>query len=95
MFNETGSFYYSPNGDLSNTRQRMENFQEKYHWKQVYVHFLFLKQLYVFVYMHAIKEVEKNKEYTISERGCKDRISSALFIYKSSAETRNIPIIHL
>ena len=26
MFNDSGSFYYSPNGDLSNTQQRLEKF---------------------------------------------------------------------
>lgn len=32
---ESGSFYYSPNGDLSNSRQRRAAFDDPYTWRQV------------------------------------------------------------
>ena len=46
MFNESGSFYYSPTGDLSNTMQRLFDGSIDKHqpiWNQVYfyLHYIF------------------------------------------------------
>ena len=36
MFNDSRSFYYSPNGDITNSNQRQASFQcEQYDWRKV------------------------------------------------------------
>lgn len=35
MFNDSGNFYYSPNGDITNSQQRLREIKSPYHWKQV------------------------------------------------------------
>eukprot|EP00111_Clytia_hemisphaerica_P023739 TCONS_00069961-protein len=34
MFNDSGNFYYSPNGDITNSQQRLREIKSPYHWKQ-------------------------------------------------------------
>jgi len=37
MFNESSSFYYSPNGDITNSQQRLQNIDKPYQWEQVFL----------------------------------------------------------
>ena len=43
MFNDSRSFYYSPNGDITNSNQRQARFEcGKYDWRKVSHEFYFL-----------------------------------------------------
>ena len=39
MFNDSGNFYYSPNGDITNSQQRLHEINQPYSWKQVFDYF--------------------------------------------------------
>ena len=38
MFNDSGNFYYSPNGDITNSQQRLHELNQTYSWKQVFIY---------------------------------------------------------
>lgn len=45
MFKDSGSFYYSPNGDITNSQQRLHKYGKEYHWSQADDRFFWNKEM--------------------------------------------------
>ena len=69
MFNDSRSFYYSPNGDITNSNQRQARFQcEKYDWRKVSNELCFLTSLsIVSVYRTLYCMMSTNMSYKLKQ----------------------------